>query len=498
VNETLVQLAGRLHPMLLHLPIGVLGALVVLEAWGALRRRPVDRAARLLVVWLLAATAATAVGTGILLSREPGYVGDTVEFHRWLGIATAATLLIAAILATLGPHRAYAATLVFAVMLVIPTGHLGATMTHGGDFLLAPFATPVATDGDGRARATDATSYVAHIAPILDAHCTMCHGATRHKGGLALNTPAAIAAGGESGPITGPLLRRIRLPLTDDDHMPPEGKPQLSQAQIDTLARWIDAGAPLDAPEPADASIAARPIPAPVEPPRRELPHRAIAALQAAHVHVEVIDPESRLLWIDFTATPDMPPDEAVRHLKPVAAFTSDLSLRELEDAGTILTTAGPWPELRDLDLSGTSVDRAGLVAASASERLTRLTLIGATLTPEAADYLARLETLGQLDVWRSNVPADRLAELRDRNPKLVINDGTPDDDTPLEVEPEFTPGAPTVASLAPVNTTCPVSGTPIDPNFAIVYKGKVVAFCCEVCPGKFWEDPDKYEIPEN
>jgi hypothetical protein len=33
------------------------------------------------------------------------------------------------------------------------------------------------------------------------------------------------------------------LPLGDQGHMPPEGKPQPKPAEIAVLSRWIDAGA---------------------------------------------------------------------------------------------------------------------------------------------------------------------------------------------------------------------------------------------------------------
>jgi YHS domain-containing protein len=44
------------------------------------------------------------------------------------------------------------------------------------------------------------------------------------------------------------------------------------------------------------------------------------------------------------------------------------------------------------------------------------------------------------------------------------------------------------------VNTVCPVSGKPIDPRYLIVYKGRVIGFCCDHCPSDFWADPEKYE----
>ena len=40
------------------------------------------------------------------------------------------------------------------------------------------------------------------------------------------------------------MIRRLLLPLSQDDHMPPEGKPQPTSAEIGLLEWWINAGAP--------------------------------------------------------------------------------------------------------------------------------------------------------------------------------------------------------------------------------------------------------------
>ena len=47
--------------------------------------------------------------------------------------------------------------------------------------------------------------------------------------------------------LARPMIRRLLLPLKDDDHMPPEGKPQPALAGIAALERWLDCGAPPDA-----------------------------------------------------------------------------------------------------------------------------------------------------------------------------------------------------------------------------------------------------------
>jgi YHS domain-containing protein len=53
-------------------------------------------------------------------------------------------------------------------------------------------------------------------------------------------------------------------------------------------------------------------------------------------------------------------------------------------------------------------------------------------------------------------------------------------------------PGADNGTELKP-QTRCPVTGNPIDKQYFADYNGKRVYFCCPACPATFKEDPDKY-----
>ena len=41
--------------------------------------------------------------------------------------------------------------------------------------------------------------------------------------------------------------------------------------------------------------------------------------------------------------------------------------------------------------------------------------------------------------------------------------------------------------------TTCPVTGNPIDKAVHIDFQGQRIYFCCDQCPAKFKADPEKY-----
>ena len=100
-----------------------------------------------------------------------------------------------------------------------------------------------------------------NVRPVLADHCYRCHSekADKVRGGLKVDTLAALLAGGAGGPAVVPgdlshslLIQAVRW--NDKDlQMPPKAK--LPDAAIAALEQWVRMGAPHpDATKPADAS----------------------------------------------------------------------------------------------------------------------------------------------------------------------------------------------------------------------------------------------------
>jgi len=96
----------------------------------------------------------------------------------------------------------------------------------------------------GPVRAAD--EFEKTIRPLLVEKCLSCHGEKKAKGGLRLDSRAAMLKGGDSGPAVVPgkpsdslLIRAIGY--TGELKMPPRGK--LSGREIESLTRWVEAGA---------------------------------------------------------------------------------------------------------------------------------------------------------------------------------------------------------------------------------------------------------------
>src|SRR6202040_1318202 len=94
------------------------------------------------------------------------------------------------------------------------------------------------------------TFYGARVEPIFEVRCVTCHGPTKHKANLRVESPGAVMGGGKNGPVVragnvqgSDLFRRVTLPPSHDDFMPKEGKRPLSPDQVKLIELWIGAGA---------------------------------------------------------------------------------------------------------------------------------------------------------------------------------------------------------------------------------------------------------------
>ena len=114
-------------------------------------------------------------------------------------------------------------------------------------YLLAVLAL-VALSAVGFAAPPDATlQFEKKVRPVLVEKCVSCHGPKEQKGGLRVDSRAAILTGGERGAALVPgkpdqsLLLRV-LAHDGEVKMPPKNK--LPVAEIAAFREWVQAGAP--------------------------------------------------------------------------------------------------------------------------------------------------------------------------------------------------------------------------------------------------------------
>ena len=139
---------GRLHPLIVHFPIGILVVSMVMELFTIGGKRPGLRQGIYWMVLTGAGTAILATLLGWLLSNADDYSGDLVLSHQNWGIATATLSSLCATLLYFTENQRianlvmYRSTLFLSVVLLTIASHLGASLTHGEDYLSSAWESP--------------------------------------------------------------------------------------------------------------------------------------------------------------------------------------------------------------------------------------------------------------------------------------------------------------------------------------------------------------------
>ena len=80
---------GRLHPLIVHFPIGLLIVALILELFTLNKKNQELRGGIKYLLMIGALGAAISVAFGLLLKTQDEYSGSLLTIHQWSGIATA-------------------------------------------------------------------------------------------------------------------------------------------------------------------------------------------------------------------------------------------------------------------------------------------------------------------------------------------------------------------------------------------------------------------------
>lgn len=528
-----VLFLGRLHPLFLHLPIGLIVLLATLEGISRLTRyRQANSNAGFVLLLAVPASICTAV-CGWLLSLGGGYQDSLLQWHKWTGIGTAGLCLVTAVFYGLNLKKAYRVSLFTSLGLLMVASHYGGSLTHGSDYLAryapgplrgwlgggAPIAKIQTAPGTG----TESTAHTALVKPILDEYCVSCHGPAKAKGGLKLDSFEGLMKGSKNGPVVtagkpgeSDLVKRLLLVPESEDHMPPAGKPQPGADDLALLNWWIENGASEDKKvgelklNPKVAGILAKRMRAPaveesalpkgLEPiPREQAVTLATNLASELGVPITALSEQEPWFQCNASVTGGTFDDKSLAKLSSIAA-----NLRWLDLGGTAVTDGGltnlaGMRNLTRLHLERTGIGDDGLAAIKSLQQLEYLNLYGTKVSGAGLDNLRELPKLRQLYLWQTQVTPEAAKSFADaRTDKDQLRSWeqeiealkTKIRDAHINVELGVDITAKQAAAGKPINTECPVSGKPVNLEKTVVYEGKVVAFCCDDCKANFQEDP--------
>lgn len=445
---TVTEFIGRFHPVLVHLPIGILLMGILLQWLSPYPKYAISESVIKIVLLIGTFSAILSCITGFLLSASGDYDDDLVSWHMWMGIgvATASLLFMQRILVKKN-DSVTKATSVSLLMLIILTGHLGGSLTHGTDYLTAGLKERVDSLPKRKplANIQEAKVYDDVIQPVLQTKCYSCHSARRQKGGLRMDDPQWLMKGGKDGeiilagrPDQSDMIKRLLLPREDEHHMPPKAKPQINEKELALIHWWIDQGADFtkkvkDLPQPeklkpvllALQSNHLQPQPPATVPLAavEKADENAVRALKEVGAVVVPVAQGSNYLLANFVTVPNLA-DEQVKLLLPLKKQLVWLKLSDTKISDKASAAVGGCTTLTLLYLNNTAITDKGLSSLKGLHDLQVLSLVGTKVTADGVSQLESLKKIHSLYLYGTGVGKEDTAMLRKRFPKAMIDIG--------------------------------------------------------------------------
>jgi uncharacterized membrane protein len=443
---------GHLHPVLVHLPIGILLIGILLQWLSRIDKYKTFRQVTPVVFLCGMIAAILSCITGFLLSGMDDYDMMLVGWHRWFGISVALTSFLL-YLKVINPRIAVNEKIltVGLLLLIFITGHLGGSLTHGSDYLTRPLAaifkkdSVVSTIIKPVPNVQEAYIYNDVIKPILQTRCYTCHGTNRQKGKLRLDDTLLLMKGGKDGKVLEPgnangseLIKRLLLPVDNEDHMPPKEKPQPTESQIDLLQWWVSGGASftkrvkdiiqsdkinhllfalqkVNVKEKESKTIPETKVEKADGISMEKLNRRGVVVqpvaqnsnyLEANFVTDSLIDHEDLLLLLALK--------NQLIWLKLGFTNISDSNMRDIAGLDNLT-----W-----LSLEHTHISDRGLLAIQSLRYLQYLNLVGTKITLQGILKLKGLKSLNSLYLYQTNINRGEWGILQNAFPKTQIDSG--------------------------------------------------------------------------
>jgi hypothetical protein len=483
---------GKFHPLLLHFPI-VLSIVIVLY----LIFTPAGKITKnieqpiLLINALMAVLVAI---TGLFLSKENSYADDLLTQHQWGGVAIAlcswALVIINHHYKPFQENKNQRITIgLFLLILVIVFTHKGAQLTHGVDAISMPETTNTTADTT-KIKVLDSTAsvYEKAVQPILVDKCVGCHGPKKVKGNLLLDSKEHILKGGKHGSVldlsgTSSIIERIHLPIAEEKHMPPDGKPQLTPAELKILNDWISAGGDfnkkmLELNKADSLYILANSYQAPVEKNKNKANTGPdISEYNTNYCNVHYVYPGSTLIEVNFFQG-SFYNREQLKKLDKIKEQIISLNMQSMPLQQEDISIIASFKQLEKLNLNYTGLNIKALEAIKSIAKLQSLSIAGIEASAAELSKLVKGTSIKNLHVWNTQIKQDQVSIIESSKKNLLVTVG---DNLENEIIKIINPSIEQDSSIIPGHLDIPIKH---------VVKGTTIRYTLD---GK---DPDSLNSP--
>jgi hypothetical protein len=483
---------GKFHPLFLHFPI-VLSICIGLYLVFV----PAGKLAKVIEQQVLLTNAFIAVLvaiTGLFLSKENTYAENLLTQHQWGGVAIAlfswALVFINNYYVKFQTNKILRVEIgIFLLVLVIVFTHKGAQLTHGEDVLSFP-KNKISTIDTVAKKVLDSTAsiYEKAVQPILLDKCVGCHGPNKVKGNLLLDNKEHILKGGKHGSVldltgTSSIIERIHLPLAEEKHMPPDGKPQLTPSEIKILNDWISAGGDFNKKivelEKTDSLyLLAKSYQAPVE----KIKNKGNAGPDMSeyntnYCNVQYIYPGSNLIEVNFFQG-SFYDREQLKKLDKIKEQIVSLNMQTMPLQQEDMAIITGFKQLERLNLNYTGLNSTSLAPIKTLSKLQSLSIAGVEASVSELSNLVKGSSIKILHIWNTKIKKDQVQLIQSQNKNLVVTVG---DNLENEIIKIINPSIEQDSSIIPAHLDIPIKH---------VVKGAIVRYTLD------GTDPDSLNSP--
>ncbi len=449
---SITEFLGHFHPAVVHLPIGILLIALLLQ-WLSGKEKYRSLAAAVPVVLLCGSIAAfVSCVSGYLLSINDDYDTTLVSWHMWMGLAV---MFISFLLYAKERNPLFGVNKMLLsvglLILVFVTGHLGGSLTHGSDYFSKPLENIFSDDSVSNAtikpiaNVQEAVVYSEVIKPILQTKCYSCHNANKKKGGLRMDDSLLLMKGGKDGKVIEPgnaaeseMVKRLLLPVDNDDHMPPREKPQLTEHQIALLHWWIDNNndfnkkvKELNQPEKIKPVLLSLQKTAEIKKESTNIPlteveradNKVTEQLKQKGIILLPVRQNSNYLQVNFVTHPAIDKND-LQLLQQLKKQIIWLKLDNSKINDESMTVLAQLTNLTRLYLSNTRITDKGLQSLQSLSNLTYLNLVGTKVTLQGLLRLKNLKKLQSLYLYQTNINNSDWAVIKKEFPKVQVDSG--------------------------------------------------------------------------